>query len=393
MNPTVISANPFAIISRLHACGIRLRVVGADLKVSPKDRLTPELREVLIAHKAEVIAALNPITTQWVDLVRIEVINNVDCVHIDHQHNHDFYRPEDADQIRLIRGTTQRFLQVTVTYENNHRRDHHFPSEEDAACFINGLTRCRCGSIRRGGPEQSNDGEWDVDCEPCVEERDPHQWLTQTKDPTKPKNKWHDPRKDLHTLEEVADKLRNMAEREAKRDDRLVRIVSDRTGVILNVVYDLNPVARLSDPAEWPRHAGEWLMEEYENVNAGRFTLKGHMKKKKMSWVPKVESPADYALSVDAETMTLTVSMEPYSGSTFTRAFEVATEAVKRKLIQNQDDYRYNPSDAPEIRIREPGGIHSVDEPEVGPPLLKPHDNIIMGHSLGIQLPREEEDA
>jgi len=167
MNPAAISrlhANPFAIISSLHACGIRLRVVGTDIKVTPKDRLTPELREVLIAHKAEVIAALNPITTQWVDLVPMEYINNVEAsfyVHGDGDQH--FYRPEDADQICLIRGAPQRFLQVTVTYEHNHSRDHHFQSEEDAACFINGLTRCRCGSVRRGRPEHYKDSEWEVD--------------------------------------------------------------------------------------------------------------------------------------------------------------------------------------------------------------------------------------
>jgi hypothetical protein len=47
-----------ALLDRARAAGLTLEAAGDKLRVSPGDRLTPELADALRAHKAEVLAAL-----------------------------------------------------------------------------------------------------------------------------------------------------------------------------------------------------------------------------------------------------------------------------------------------------------------------------------------------
>ena len=50
---------PFELVERAREAGLILQAVGDRLCVWPKDRLTPELRSLLVAHKAEVVRALS----------------------------------------------------------------------------------------------------------------------------------------------------------------------------------------------------------------------------------------------------------------------------------------------------------------------------------------------
>src|SRR5947209_3724969 len=46
------------LLEDLQARGLTVSLDGAHLRVAPAARLTPELREVILAHKAELMAAL-----------------------------------------------------------------------------------------------------------------------------------------------------------------------------------------------------------------------------------------------------------------------------------------------------------------------------------------------
>lgn len=50
---------PQEILELARRAGLAMRVNGATLAYRPAERMTPELRELLVAHKPEVIALLN----------------------------------------------------------------------------------------------------------------------------------------------------------------------------------------------------------------------------------------------------------------------------------------------------------------------------------------------
>ena len=61
MTPTTATITPevVSIMTRLTAAGVRLSPNGANLRFSVEGALAPDLRELIIAHKAELHAALS----------------------------------------------------------------------------------------------------------------------------------------------------------------------------------------------------------------------------------------------------------------------------------------------------------------------------------------------